>query len=169
MSSDQPDDPDRAIESGRTFVVRTAYFVAGRAVAATARDKRVVAARITSAPFTGGTLPVGGDPPGGAASVWFAEPIHVQPMALMDAYPFVVYAGPWAWSRVQMKDCRSRGHRECRGDVAEADRDAPDAQHDDEYCRSQSLGGLLEESEESSALVSGLPPAMPPRTRFTKT
>ena len=71
MSCDQPDDPDRAaIESGRTFVMRTAYFVAGRAVAATGRDKRLVAARITSAPFNdASTSPWAGTLPGRATSV----------------------------------------------------------------------------------------------------
>jgi len=158
MSSDQSDDPD-VIESGRTFVMSTAYFVAGRAVAATARQKPIVAAKITSAPFQdASTSPWAGTLPEGETSVWFAEPIHVQPMALMDAYPFVVYAGPWAQSRVQMEDCRSRGHRDCRRDVAEEDWGAPDARHDDEYCRNRSLEDLLEESEEWSALVSGLPP-----------
>lgn len=159
MASDQFDDPDRAgIDSGHTFVIRTAYFVAGRAVAATAREKPVVAAKITSAPFRdASTSPWAGTLPDGAASVWFAEPIHVQPMALMDAYPFVVYAGLWAQSRVQMLDCRSRGHQECRSDGAAVDQDAPDAQ-DDEHCRIRVLEGLLEESAEWSALVSGLPP-----------
>ena len=158
MSSDQHDDPDRAvIESGRTFVMRTAYFVAGRAVAATARESPVVAAKITSAPFqAASSSPWAGSLPGGAASVWFAEPIHVQPMALMDVYPFVVYAGPWAQSRVQMEDCRSRGHQECRSDGAAVDREALGAE-DDEHCRSRVLDGLLDESAEWSALVNGLP------------
>ena len=66
MSSDQPDDPDRAaIESGRTFGERAAYFVAGRAVAATGRT---TASSLpgspprrsrTPAPPVGGTLPGG--------------------------------------------------------------------------------------------------------------
>lgn len=161
MSTDQPDDPDgAAIESGRTVLLGTAFFVAGRAVAATAREKRVVTATITSEPFPDGaatTSPGSGPLHGVDASVLFAEPIHVEPMALMDAYPLVVYAGPWAQSRVQMQDCRSRGHRECRGDGAEDDGAAPDAE-DDESCRSQCLEALLDESEEWSALLGGLPP-----------
>lgn len=158
MSSDLPDDPDRAaLESGRVFVVRTAHVVAGRAVAATARGKSVVAAKITSEPFQAGaaTSPGASPRPMGGASVWFAEPIHVQPMALMDAYPFVVYAGPWAQSRVQMEDCRSRGHRECRGDAGD-DSDAPGAD-DDESCRGRFVAESLDESEEWSALLGGLP------------
>lgn len=155
MATDHPDDPDRAtIESGRTFVMRTAYFVAGRAVAATEREKAVVSATITSAPFSDDTA---GVRPGGADSVVFTEPIHVEPMSLMDAYPFVVYAGPWAQSRVQMEDCRSRGHQDCRPDAVEDDADALDAE-DDQNCRGQTLEGLLVESEEWSALISGLPP-----------
>lgn len=161
MPTDQPGDPDRAAtESGRTFLLSTAFFVAGRAVAATAREKRVVAARVTSQPFSDGAAATspGAEPLHGVdASVWFAEPIHVEPMALMDAYPLVVYAGSWAQSRIQMQDCRSRGHRECRGDGAEEDGAAPAAE-DDESCRSQCLEALLDESEEWSALITGLPP-----------
>ncbi|MGB7982800.1 MAG: hypothetical protein WCF36_18620 [Candidatus Nanopelagicales bacterium] len=170
MSSDQHDDSDRAVrESGHTFVTRTAYFVAGRAVAATAREKPVVAAKITSPPYRdASTSPWAGTLPEGAASVWFAEPIHVQPMALMDAYPFVVYAGLWAQSHVQMEDCRSRGHQECRSDGAQVDRDALDAE-DDEHCRCQVLEGLLGESAEWSALVNGLPRVTQPITRCTRT
>ena len=85
MATDLPDDPDRAAsEAGRTFLTRTAYFVAGRAVAAAARQKRVVAATITSTPFlegAAGSSPGAGILPGLAASVEFAEPIHVEPMA----------------------------------------------------------------------------------------
>lgn len=160
MATDQPDDPDRvAGEAGRTFLTRTAYFVAGRAAAAAARGKRVVVARITSPPFqdgAAGASPGAGILPGEAASVEFAEPIHVAPMALMDAYPFVVYAGPWAQSRARMEECRSRGHRECRGDDAQHDREAPDVA-DDEHCRTAALDDLLDDSQEWSALVNGLP------------
>lgn len=161
MAIDPPIDPDRAArEAGHTLLMRTAYFVAGRAVAAAAREKRVVGAKITSEPFQDGaaTTSMGsGVIPGGTASVDFAEPIHVAPMALMDAYPFVVYAGPWAQSRIQMKECRTRGHRECRGDGTQHDQAALEAE-DDEHCRSRALDDLLDENQEWSALVSGLPP-----------